>query len=136
MAHVNQAKKAALSPAIKALLNKYRVKGTISVRDHSTLVLTVSSGKIDFIGNYNQVCGDHLWLGNLPFQPATDNLSVNPYWAHEHFSGVAKEFVVQAIAALKGPDFFDHTDSQIDYFHCSHHIDLKIGRWNKPYMVL
>ena len=115
MAHVNQAKKAALSPAIKALLNKYRVKGTISVRDHSTLVLTVSSGKIDFIGNYNQVCGDHLWLGNLPFQPATDNLSVNPYWAHEHFSGVAKEFVVGFFGRKKfaelGPRFGAEADA-------------------------
>ena len=35
------------------------------------------------------------------------------------------------IAAMKGPDFFDHSDIQSDYFHLSHYIDINIGQWNQ-----
>ncbi len=63
------------------------------------------------------------------------SLDVNTYWAHEHYSGKAKQFLTEMIAAMKGPDFFDETDAQVDYFHCSHYIDINIGKWDKPYIV-
>ena len=135
MAYVSQELKAKLAPAVKALLKQYGLKGSLSINNHSTLVLTVGSGRIDLIGNYNSVCSQIPRPEHLPFQPATKSIQVNPYWAHEHFSGKAKDFIVAAIAALKGPDFFDDTDISTDYFHCSHYVDINIGRWNKPYTV-
>jgi hypothetical protein len=63
------------------------------------------------------------------------SLDVNTYWAHEHYSGKAKQFLTEMISAMKGPEFFDHTDAQSDYFHCSHYIDINIGKWDKPYIV-
>ena len=52
MAYVSQDRKKSLAPAIKAVLKKYNVKGTLSVRNHSSLVLTLKSGSIDFIENF------------------------------------------------------------------------------------
>ena len=135
MAYVSQEKKQSLAPAIKAILKKYGLKGSVSVRHHSTLVLTVKSGKIDFISNYNAIQSKKIRPDHLPFHPATDNLDVNPYWYHEHFDGKALEFLKEVIPAMKGPEYFDHSDIQSDYFHCSHYFDVQIGKWDKPYIL-
>lgn len=135
MAYVSQEKKQSLAPAIKAILKKYGLKGSLSVRHHSTLVLTVKSGKIDFIANYNAIQSKKIRPDHLPFHPATDNLDVNPYWYHEHFDGKALEFLKEVIPAMKGPEYFDHSDIQSDYFHCSHYFDVQIGKWDKPYIL-
>ena len=136
MAYVSQEMKAKLAPTVKTLLKKYGLKGTLSVDNHRTLVLNISQGGIDFIGNFNATCSKHPRYNQQPFRPARDHINVNTYWTHEQFSGPAAEFLDQAIQALKGPDYFDHSDAQTDYFHCSHYIDIKIGRWNKPYAVV
>lgn len=135
MAYVSQEMKSKLSPAVKALLKRYGLKGSLAVRHHSTLVLTVNSGRIDFIKNYNETVAPHPRYNERPFTPVKDSIQVNTYWCHEHFSGDAKDFLVAAVAALKGPDFFDHSDAQTDYFHCSHYVDINIGRWDRPYTV-
>jgi len=136
MAYVDQDMKAKAAPVIKALLTKYGLKGTLSVRNHSTLVLTISQGKIDFIGNFNQMIKERDPSGARHINPARDHIDVNTYWCHEHFSGKAKEFLDQAVQALKGPAYFDHSDIQTDYFHKSHYIDINIGRFNRPYALV
>ena len=135
MAYVSQEKKQSLAPAIKAILKKHSLKGSLSVRHHSVLVLTVKSGKIDFISNYNAIQSKKIRPDHLPFHPASDNLDVNPYWYHEHFDGKALEFLKEVIPAMKGPEYFDHSDIQSDYFHCSHYFDVQIGKWDKPYIL-
>ena len=99
----------------------------------------VKSGKIDFIENYIATdaakhCGNKMTADHIAYVRKNQALDVNTYWAHEHYSGVAKEFLEEMIAAMKGPDFFDETNAQIDYFHCSHYININIGKWNKPYV--
>ena len=135
MAYMNQERKAKRAPVIKAILKKYGIKGTLSVRNHSTLVLNVKSGKIDFINNYNRVVGAKSEYTSRGFQPATDYIQVNPYWFQDHFSGKARQFLKEAFDALKGEDFFDESDAQVDYFHRSHYFDINIGQWNRPYTV-
>ena len=140
MAYVSQELKSKLSPKIKAICKKHGVKASIAVRHHSTLVLNVKSGKIDFIENYIKTDADKVVANKM--SPDTiahirknQSLDVNTYWAHEHYSGKAKQFLTEMISAMKGPDFFDHTDAQSDYFHCSHYIDINIGKWDRPYIV-
>lgn len=127
MAWVSQEKKSKIAPVVKSILKKYGVRGTLAVSNHSTLVLNIKSGKIDFIGNYNKTCD--------PRYLARDNIDVNTYWWHDHFSGTAKKFFSEIIPALKGPDFYDNSDIQTDYFDVSHYIGVNIGRWNKPYIL-
>lgn len=135
MAYVSQQMKAELAPAIKAILNKYGVKGSLAVQNHSTLVLNIKSGTIDFINNYNEVI-ERNNAGDLrQGHKATGYIQVNTYWSDEHFTGKAKKFLAEVIAAMKGPKFFDHSDAMTDYFHVSHYIDINVGKWNKPYIV-
>ena len=49
MAYMSQDKKKELAPLIKKVCKKYGVKATLSVRHHSTLVLNIKSGGVDFI---------------------------------------------------------------------------------------
>ena len=135
MAYVSQEMKAKLAPAIKAACAKYGVKASIAVRNHSTLVVKIKSGALDFIGNFNKMVEKRDPCGTHGLRRADKSLDVNQFWYQDHFDGKCKKFLDELIPAMKGPDFFDHTDSQIDYFHCSHYIDINVGQWNKPYIL-
>lgn len=121
MAYVSQEKKKSLAPAIKAVLNKYGMKGSIRVRHHSTLVVTVKSGGIDF----------------SDYMRGEAYIDVNPYWIDQHYNGIARDFLNELLDAMKGPDYFCDDDSMTDYFHRSHYTDITIGTaWNKPYTYM
>ena len=135
MAYVSKELKAKIAPVVKELCKKYKVKGTLSVNNHSSLVLTISQGSIDFIGSFNRMSEQIAFRQSRPANLATDHIQVNTYWVHDHYDGVAREFLEQAVAALRGPDWFDHSDIQTDYFHKSHYIDINVGKWNKPYVL-
>lgn len=136
MAYVSQETKQSVNTVLKPVLAKWGVKGSLSVRNHSTLVLTVKSGRIDFIGNMNRVCSDPMRPGSDRFQPAlSDHISVNPYWFQEHFDGDARQFLVEAFAALKSAGWYDRSDAMTDYFDIAYYVDLNIGKWNKPYQL-
>lgn len=135
MAYITQEEKQKLAPVIKAICKKYGVKGSLSIRHYSTLVLTVSSGSIDFITNYNKLASQRPSPSGM-INLAKDYLDVNTHWYQEHFDGKAKQFLDEIIPAMKGPGWFDKSDIQSDYFHTKHYIDVNIGRWNKPYQVI
>jgi len=125
MAYVSQEMKKELAPAIKAVLKKYGMKGTIAVRDHMVLVCNIKTGKLDI-------------LGALPvgeYGPR-DYVQVNPYWIEENYDDPeVVEFLMELKDALEGPNFFCHDDSMTDYFHRSHYIDINVGQWDKPYQL-
>lgn len=136
MAYMNQERKAQIAKALKPVLAKYKVKGTLSVRNHSTIVLTVKSGAIDFIANSNRVCGSSHYQVSHGFRPNTSGYSdVNPYWFHEHYDGKAKAFLTEAFKALKVAGWYDRSDAMVDYFDTAYYTDINIGKWNKPYVV-
>ena len=114
MAFMNKTIKAELAPAIKAVLKKYKIKGTISVRNYSSLVVSLKEGPIDF--------------GPDP--------SVNVYWIDDHYTGVAKNFLNELLSAMKGPKYFNNDDTMTDYFVRSHYTDINIGKWNKSYKLV
>ena len=138
MAYVSQEMKSELAPTIKTILKKYGIKGSLAVQNHSTLVLNIKSGKIDFLKNYIETT-EAVRSGNPNFNMTVESLrgylQVNTYHADSQFSGKAKKFLAEVIAAMKGPKFFDHSDSMTDYFHVSHYIDINLGKWNKPYVL-
>ena len=136
MAYVSQERKARLAPAIKAVCTKYGVKATLAVRHHSTLVINIKQGKLDFIGNYNAETLSRYPVGDRRINLATDYIDVNPYWCHEHFTGTAKNFLTELFAAAKGTEWYDRSDAQTDYFDTAYYIDVNIGSWNKPYALV
>ena len=135
MAYVSKEMKAKIAPVIKSLCKEYGIKATLAVRHHSTLVLNIQSGPIDFIGVGNRIAKQTAERRGQQYYPADTYSSVNVYWIGDHYDGVAREFLTKAYAALKGPDFFDHSDAQTDYFHRSHYQDINIGRYNRPYIL-
>ena len=113
MAYMSQERKAQLAPAIKEICKRHGIKATLSVNNHSTLVLTVKGGKIDFGG---------------------DKIQVNTYWYRDHFDGVARDFFSEVIPAMNAGNH-DNSDIQTDYFDVGWYININVGQWNKPYTV-
>ena len=118
MAYVSQADKKSLAPGIKAVLNKYGMKGSIRVRNHSTLCVTVKSGAIDF----------------SEYMRGEAYIDVNEYWIDQHYNGIARDFLNELLEAMKGPHYFNNDDAMTDYFHRSHYTDIEIGAYSKPYV--
>ena len=136
MAYMNQERKAKITKMLKPILAKYKVKGSLSVRNHSTIVLTLKSGAIDFIGNSNRVCGNDFYQVQRGFKPTTSGYDqVNPYWFQDHYDGKAKAFLTEAFKALKSADWYDKSDAMTDYFNTAYYVDVNIGKWDAPYIV-
>jgi len=134
MAYMNQERKQKIAQALKPILAKYKVKGSLSVRNHSSIVLTLKSGAIDFIGNSNRVCGNDFYQVQRGFKPTTNGYDqVNPYWFQDHYDGDAKAFLTEAFKALKSADWYDESDAMTDYFNTAYYVDVNIGKWDKPY---
>jgi hypothetical protein len=119
MAYVSQDDKSKLAPAIKKVLSKYGMKGSISIRHHSTLVVTLQSGVIDF----------------KDYSHGDGYIQVNTYHIDSHYTGKAKAFLNELLDAMKGPNYFNNDDAMTDYFHRSHYTDINVGKWNKPYFL-
>jgi hypothetical protein len=113
MAYVSQDTKAKLAPGIKAVLKRYKMKGTVAVRHNSTLTVNLKEGSIDF---------------------GASLLNINTYHIDTNHTGVAQKFLTELVSAMKGPDYFDHSDIGSDYFFCSHYVAINIGKWDKPYI--
>lgn len=113
MAYMSQEQKAKLAPAIKAVLKKYNMKGSIAVRHNSTLVVNIKSGPIDFGGDYFQV---------------------NHYYIDSRYTGVAKDFLNELKAAMMA-EHWDESDAMTDYFSCAYFVSINIGSWDKKYKV-
>jgi hypothetical protein len=114
MAFVSNETKSKISAALKPVFKSYGIKATVARNYYkSTLVVNISSGDIDFGTNYQQV---------------------NVYHINKHHVGKARFFLEDVLEAIKtAGDWYDETNSQIDYFNTAFYIDINIGRWDKPY---
>lgn len=117
MAYMNQERKAALAPAVKAICKKYGVKATLSVNHHSTLCLNVKESAIDFIGESGRTY-----------------TQINTYWIHDREDGVAKSFLTEVVAAMNNGNH-NRSDLMTDYHDVGWYVDINIGQWNKPYIL-
>jgi hypothetical protein len=139
MAYISQETKKELAPAIKAVAKKYGVKVTIGVNHHSSLVVRIKEGALDFIGAANK----HAELENkkLGFDYCgfiSDNFDINPYHSANWYKAVGADkeanFIEEMIAAMKGTKWYDNSDAMTDYFDTAYYLDLKVGRWDTPYV--
>jgi hypothetical protein len=135
MAYMNQERKAKVAAKVKPILAKYGMKGSLSVRNHSTIVLKLTSGSIDFIGDLIE----QRQFGYVSHKIDKDEMrkryeiSINPYWFQEHYSGESLAFLSEIIPAMKAADWYDNSDAQIDYFDTAYYYDVNVGSWTKPY---
>jgi len=138
MAYFNQDRKQERAPIIKAILKKYGVKGSLAVRNHSTFILNIKSGSIDFIENYIGTNGSKHYnvmsQDQIEYVRKNKSLDVNPYWYQDHFSGTALNFLKEVFTAMNQGNH-DNSDIQTDYFDVGWYVDVNIGSWNKPYVL-
>ncbi len=118
MAYVSKETKKELAPAIKKVLAEYGVKGSIKVDNYMTLVVTLRKVPAEL------------------FTPKELTSGVNIYWIDEHFTGVARKFLTELLAAMKGEKWYDRSDAMTDYFDTAWYNDIKIGEYGKPVEVI
>lgn len=117
MAYMKKDLKNKLAPEIKKTLKKYNMKGTLSIRNNTTLVLKIKSGEIDFN------LGDRK---TLSFTHGTN------------CSGLAKKFIDEIIYNMNNcseVSNFDESDSMTDYFNVGWYSIIEIGEFDKPYIL-
>lgn len=141
MAYMCQGKKQQLAPAIKAVLKKYGVKGSIAVDNHSSLVVTLKEGVLDFIGDANKHNKERAERRGERFYEVKDSYQVNTYYASEW--AVDKKigkFFKELIDAMngKGSNLSNHDNSDImtDYFDVGWYVNVNVGKWDKPYKLV
>lgn len=136
MSYITQDEKAKIAPEIKRLLKAYGLKGSLSIKHHSTICLTITAGGINFFESANRMNKELADRRGEVFREVKDDMTVNPYHFQSHFDGVAVEFFEKAFAALRGEGWYNNTDVQTDYFDVKHYVDIKIGKWNKAYELI
>lgn len=144
MAYMNQDRKKALAPAIKAVLKKYGMKATIAVRNHMSLAVNIKEGKLDLIGNANRFNEYRAKMRGDEAYPVRDYLQVNQFyaaqWAEEIDETEIANFYEELVDAMNGRDAtvqnHDNSDAMTDYFDVGWYIDINVGDWNKPYKVV
>jgi len=122
MAYMSQENKKSKAPAIKAILKKYGLKGSLRVQHYSTLILTIKSGKIDFVSNFQDKTKREF------------NYQVNEYYIEETYTGVAAEALNELKDAMMEGNH-NNSDIQTDYFDVGWYISIDIGKWDKPYVL-
>lgn len=136
MAYMGQDRKKGIAEELKMVLKGSGLKYTLSVRNHSTLCMKIKSGPVDFIQNYLDM-NQKNW-GHVPDKLVKEKptyLDVNPYWYHEHFSGVAKD-LLEKILKVMNKGNHDNSDIQTDYFDVGWYVDVNVGEWDKPYQLV
>jgi len=132
MAYMSQERKAKIAANLKPVLAKYGIKATLAVRHHSTLVLNISAGPIDFIGNFNAKLANDPYRKMLNGGPAKDHLCIgNGY--DRWFDGDVVAFCDELWPLLHDGNW-DRSDIQTDYFDVGWYVDVNVGSWNKPYV--
>jgi hypothetical protein len=128
MAYINQEKKATLSPKIKAICKKYGITASVAIRHHSTLVLNIRAGKLDFISNWKEHNKDSR-------ETEINSINVNPYYVDQSYSGECKKFLDEVLTVMNDGNW-DKSDIQTDYFNVGWYVDVNIGRWDTPYNLV
>jgi hypothetical protein len=141
MAYMSQENKARLTPGIKAVLAKYKLKGTISVsRGGHSLSVNIKSGALDIIGNWYQHCTDPMRPGNPQDREyllkcgIPKSLNVNTYHIDSQYTGKVRDALKELKAAMMVGNH-DNSDIMTDYFDVGWYIDINVGKWNKPYVL-
>lgn len=134
MAYVDKSKKARIQAALKPLMPK-SWKWSLAVQNHSTIVLTIAQAPVDLLAETARVHNSkHHLVAQHGVADRRDHADINHYHLDGAFDGELLETFKKIVAALN-TDNFDKSDIMTDYFHVGHYVAVKLGRWNKPFVV-
>jgi hypothetical protein len=135
MAYVDQSKKALIAAALKPVMPA-GWKWSLAVQNHSTIVLTITSAPVDLLAEVKRVVDARAERrGEQPIDGKTfTNFDVNHYHLDTAFDGELLETFRKIVDALNTNNH-DRSDIQSDHFDVGHYVAVKLGRWNKPFVV-
>jgi hypothetical protein len=111
MAYMNQERKAKFVSKIKAILEKHKMKGSLSVQNRSAIQLTLTSGPLFSDGYHN----------------------VNVYHFDKSYAGKERDFISECLDVLNEGNW-DNSDAMTDYFDVGWYVYISVGKWNKHYV--
>lgn len=115
MAYIDQPLKKKLMPGIKAALKEHGFKGSVRIRHHSTLILTITEG---------------------PYEVPERLKGVNPYWFRQHpYHPMVKAFLNDVMKAMNEGNW-DNSDLQSDYVNVGWYTDITFGDHKRPYICV
>jgi len=118
MAYINKDEKAIIAAALKVAMKEFpTVKYSLAIDNHSSIVCTISKGP-ECLKPSN---GDHS--------------QVNTYWIDTQHSEEAAN-ILNKINTCLHIGHWDESDIQTDYFSCAWYVNINIGKWNKPFIVV
>lgn len=122
MAYMNQEKKAKIALALKAVMPA-DWKYSLSVHNHSSLCLTIRSAPfniLESLKNKEHVRDSYIQVNEF---------HLDSTWGEPVLS------VLQQIKAAMNTGNHNNSDSQSDYHDVGHYVDIRIGSWDRPFMV-
>ena len=131
MAFMNQERKSTIAAALK-LVAPPGWKYTLSVRNNSTIVFTLTQAPVDLIGHVNGVMESNHSLSS-PHDLSTANIQVNEYHLDTQFQGPVLK-VFEGIYAALNLGNHDNSDIQSDYFDVGWYVDVRIGKYDAPFL--
>lgn len=140
MAYMSQEKKKKIAEELKKVMKGTGIKYTLGVNNHSTIVMNIKSGPIDFIGDYiktmkNKPYGiEDRQMQAIEGTKTQGYMQLNPYWYHEHFSEPVVKLLKRILDAMNEGNH-DNSDIQSDYFDVGWYVDINVGKWDKPYVL-
>lgn len=124
MAYMNQERKAGLVEGLKKVIPS-GWKYSVAVRHHSTIILTISEAPVDLI---------RVMRPSEYFNPnsATETL-VNCHRLDGEFQDDGLICTFRAIFDALNNGNHDRSDVQTDYFDVGWYVEVRIGRWDRPF---
>ena len=116
-----------MAPHIQKVLKEYWLKWTLSVRNYSSVVLTISSGPIDFEKSY-------VWRWEHHYR-------VNENYIEDHYEWSAKDCLIKLRKILwwfyewSKEKNYNNSDIMTDYFDVGWYIDIQIGKRDESYTL-
>ena len=102
------------------------------------LVCNIKAGRLNLLGAAQKHNDLHAERRGIDSYTVSGHLQVNPYSSAEDALeagyGNVSSFYEELIEAMYGTEYFDHSDIQSDYFHCSHYININVGQWDTDYV--
>ena len=140
MAHISKQQVQEKRKLIAQLCKVYGVTATVSGSNSSKITITIRKGVIDFLVN-------HVETVKRDFTNSDNNIAsaqwhakhgffvVNQYYIDRQFSGIVLDFMNKLLSIIKS-DHYYNSDAVSDYFDHAFYISIKIGEWNKPYLLV
>lgn len=130
MAYVSQENKKSKMEELKRVFKTYGLKATVAVRDHAVLCINVKAGKLDFIQDRDNKLKE---LNENPLK--RDYIDVNIYNIEKTHSGNCLN-CLKDILQIANNGNHNRSDSQTDYFDVGWYVDINIGKYNSPYILV